>query len=295
MLRGSHNPRWRLESAGAFLGAIAGLAAAIVLSPSVPSGTRPGQLPGYAAAHGFDPHADVFRLLLFLIGPVVGGTLGTWIASGRSRSSTRARSFTSPSRNLFRVHRARVLGEGSLRVRAVIAHAVTVWIFLAPPLALHGISPVVLFAALVLLSFLLAAPTRSEKGDRGPAFLAAACPILPLAFLSHRPDSLWLIAGIGGILLPVLARLLARDRRWLRVLLTFVLLPGSITALAAAATLRSSPVADLFEDGHILLPVSEYFRGELPYRDIVPGHGLLSDGLLAAAEMRVFGDDYRGV
>ena len=52
---------------------------------------------------------------------------------------------------------------------------------------------------------------------------------------------------------------------------------------------------NIFEDGHSLLPASEYFRGELPYRDIVPGHGLVSDGLLAFVQLRVFGDDVGGL
>jgi len=74
-----------------------------------------------------------------------------------------------------------------------------------------------------------------------------------------------------------------------------VLLPGSVTAMAAAAVMRSPRIVNVFEDGHSLLPASEYFRGELPYRDIVPGHGLVSDGLLAFVQLRVFGDDVGGL
>ncbi|MFY9551569.1 MAG: hypothetical protein WAU32_10490, partial [Thermoanaerobaculia bacterium] len=100
------------------------------------------------------------------------------------------------------------------------------------------------------------------------------------------------------IVLPALAALLWRRRaggsRILRFLTLGVLLPGGVTALAAAAVLGAPPVADVFEDGHALLPASEYLRGELPYRDIVPGHGLLSDGLFHAAGLDLLGDDYRG-
>jgi hypothetical protein len=67
-----------------------------------------------------------------------------------------------------------------------------------------------------------------------------------------------------------------------------------VAAVAAAAVLGPPPIADLFENGHELLPASEYLRGERPYRDVVPGHGVLSDGGLDAAAMRIFGDDYRG-
>jgi hypothetical protein len=81
----------------------------------------------------------------------------------------------------------------------------------------------------------------------------------------------------------------------LRSLMVAVLLPGSVTVLSAAAQMRSWSIADLFENGHALLPASEYLRGELPYRDVIPGHGLVADGLLQAAGLKVFGDDYRGL
>ena len=44
---------------------------------------------------------------------------------------------------------------------------------------------------------------------------------------------------------------------------------------------------DFFEDGHALLPASEYLRGERPYRDILPAHGLIEDGLFDIAAMQI--------
>ncbi len=73
-----------------------------------------------------------------------------------------------------------------------------------------------------------------------------------------------------------------------------ILLACGATALWAVSALANRPAANLFEDGHSLLPASEYLRGELPYRDVVPGHGLISDGLLQAFGLKVFGGDYRG-
>lgn len=49
------------------------------------------------------------------------------------------------------------------------------------------------------------------------------------------------------------------------------------------------PIVDFFEDGHGLLPASEMLAGELPYRDITPGHGLLTDGLVDLASLKVRG------
>ncbi|MBC7792451.1 MAG: hypothetical protein H7Z43_01985, partial [Clostridia bacterium] len=51
-----------------------------------------------------------------------------------------------------------------------------------------------------------------------------------------------------------------------------------------------SAVVDFFEDGHGLLPASEMIAGELPYRDITPGHGLLTDGLIDLASLKIRGE-----
>jgi len=44
---------------------------------------------------------------------------------------------------------------------------------------------------------------------------------------------------------------------------------------------------NLFEDGHSLLPASEMLRGKRLYRDVVPDHGLVEDGLIDWAAMRL--------
>jgi hypothetical protein len=46
------------------------------------------------------------------------------------------------------------------------------------------------------------------------------------------------------------------------------------------------PHADLFEDSHNLLAASQMLRGERMYRDIIPSHGLIHDGLLPYAALR---------
>ncbi|HEU4889741.1 MAG TPA: hypothetical protein VFV49_17790, partial [Thermoanaerobaculia bacterium] len=55
------------------------------------------------------------------------------------------------------------------------------------------------------------------------------------------------------------------------------------------ATAEGKPRIDFFEDGHALLPASEYLRGELPYRDVLPAHGLIEDGLFDVAAMQLGG------
>lgn len=182
---------------------------------------------------------------------------------------------------------------------AVLAHALGAWTFLAGPLLRRGTGPWTLYALLAGASLALAATLGRSRPGAGAPFLGAAAAALPLAFLDRASGAVWIAAGAAVYALPVAARVVAipwqSTARLCRMLVLAVLLPGSVTGLAAAACTRGPRVADVFEDGHMLLPASEYLRGEKPYRDIVPGHGLVSDGGLALVELRVFGDDYRGV
>ena len=57
--------------------------------------------------------------------------------------------------------------------------------------------------------------------------------------------------------------------------------------------IQSTPQVDFFEDEHQLVPASEMLRGELPYRDVVPVHALLTDGGIDLAAMKT-GDDTIG-
>ncbi len=274
-------------------GSVIGLALGVVVAASLTSRPAPGQVPGYAAEHGFDPHTDVLRLVLLAVLPLVGGFAAMHLAS-RSRWGRVAATAGS--------HPGARGGGGTdlaLRLSAVAAHAITVWTFLVVPLTRSGLAPILSLAGLVTVSFGLTKILDRGEPLRGAEYLAAACPILPFTLIGERSPTFWLAVGLAGIGLPILARAAGGSRpgiaRRLRALLLWVLLPGSVTGFVAAAVTRAPMLADVFEDGHHLLPASEYLRGELPYRDIVPGHGLVSDGLLHVTELRLFGDDYRGL
>src|SRR5262249_4926540 len=135
--------------------------------------------------------------------------------------------------------------------------------------------------------------------EQGASHFAISALALPIALIGTRPRPLSWLVGLSVLILPGISAVWTTRRpgtgRTLRWLARFVLLPGVLVAVSAAAFLQVLPLADVFEDGHALLPASEYLRGERPYRDIVPGHGLLSDGALAVAELKLFGDDYRGL
>jgi hypothetical protein len=275
------------------VGSAVGFAIGVVVAASLPDRPAAGQVAGHAAVHGFDPHTDVLRLLVMAAASLLGGFAALHL-SARLPWPARVRGAASP------VDEGRALDSGlALRICAIAAHALTVWTFLVVPLASIGCPPVASLLALAAVSYGLARVLHPRDPRLGAESLAAACPILPLTLLGPRSPCVWLAAGLAGIGLPILAGALASRMpsigRVLRFLLLWVLLPGSVTGFVAAAVGRAPTVADVFEDGHHLLPASEYLRGELPYRDIVPGHGLFSDGLLYAGQLAVFGDDYQGL
>jgi hypothetical protein len=255
-----------------------GLGAALVVLPRIVRPPAPGQLPGFASVNGFDPRSEVWRLVVLLALPIVGGAVA-------ARLRTLARS---PDR----------VGAGLLAAAAA-AHALVTWRLMLPYWGAANLATLGLYAGLAALAVGLAAALGAGDPRTGAIYLSVAAAVFPLALLTNRPRRLSLALAAGAFLLPVLARILAVRiagmRRFLRALTVAVLLPGSVTVLAGAAVMQLPRIADLFEDGHQLLPASEYLRGERPYRDIVPGHGLVSDGLLAAAQLRIFGDDYRGL
>jgi hypothetical protein len=89
---------------------------------------------------------------------------------------------------------------------------------------------------------------------------------------------------------PFLLRFFLRNARRARKALILAIYPLSLFAYwnaISASTAEGKPRVNFFEDGHSLLPASEYLRGERPYRDILPAHGLLEDGLFDAAVFRV--------
>jgi hypothetical protein len=275
--------RW--TRAAPWLGAVAGFAVGVVLSRTVSMAAKPGQLPGIAATLGFDPRGYLWRLVLLVVCPLVGGFVATLLARSTLPEEGNSDTASSSGTGLF--------------LAASAAHAITAWTFLVSSSLARGVSPPWLLVGLLVVSGSLAAVLGRGNLGRGATFLSAGSLVLPLAFWEERPGRIDAAAFAGVLLLPVLGWLFFRKRgeagRFLRALTLVVLLPGSVTALSAATKMGTGSIANLFEDGHGLLPASEYLRGELPYRDVVPGHGLVADGLLQTAGLRVFGDDYRGL
>jgi hypothetical protein len=313
--------------AAAVGGCFLGLGVAAPLLRGVRLRPAPGQIAGYARLAGFSPGQDVLRLAV-VVAFALGGAAAAAAAqrSLRKRSSFGADRFSNPAPWLA-LALAPVLslsGGGlpwtvlitaaafaaaaawaddwsriarpSLVAAAILAQTLVAWAFVggSPARAV----PMVPLIALLLLFFTATAMGSAKRPPE--AAIAAFAPsflLLPVALWRTRPEWADTAAGAVALLLPCALALLPprpeRDRR-LRKLLPLTL-ATSFAILIAATTLRYPPLADVFEDGHALLPASVYLSGGLPYRDVVPGHGLVSDGLLQAGELKLLGDDYRGL
>lgn len=97
--------------------------------------------------------------------------------------------------------------------------------------------------------------------------------------------------GWHALALVLITLFVARFLKWnARKVLIFVIYPLSLFAYWNAismSTAEGKRRVNFFEDGHSLLPASEYLRGERPYRDILPAHGLIEDGGFDAAVFQV--------
>jgi hypothetical protein len=74
-----------------------------------------------------------------------------------------------------------------------------------------------------------------------------------------------------------------------RLWVIFAAVPLLLFALNYASSYQHSQWVDLFHKGESLGPASDYLKGQRPYHDILPLHGLLENGLLDAWLMQFFG------
>lgn len=139
-------------------------------------------------------------------------------------------------------------------------------------------------AAIVLLALRLLIGWLSKSTRPALAFAAA-----PLGFLAQMQTFESVVAGAIALLWVVgTCLLLTRlEDASLQRFAAYIAYPIAAAAYPLALLGWSSPLhVDVFEDSHSLLPASEMSRGELPYRDVAPIHGLVSDGLLDLAVMQ---------
>ncbi|HUP61733.1 MAG TPA: hypothetical protein VNA69_15080 [Thermoanaerobaculia bacterium] len=297
--------RRRLFTAG---GAVWGLSAAVTLLPFLRRPAPPGQLPGFMTAQGLDargPYILIVALVLLALAGAIGGRiLATRFATARPwavRASCVA---------LFLTPWIALEGGGIaltlVPVAAVVLFArlqnydprwsredvLLVPSFLAAHLAalelfiqLQPVASAILAASLVLGVRLLVAARWRHPHAPGRTFVAA-----PIAFLfelrmtagDHPADAA--MALLIACAAPFALRFLPISARVVR--LAF---PLCVVLYAHLLAGFNTPIVNLFEHGFSLMNASEMLRGEALYRDLIPAHGALADGVIDWIGMRAGG------
>jgi len=276
---------------------------------------RIGQIPGFALAHGFASSDDLRRVIVLLALSAAGAAAARFASDRMAGADIRlpsaawwtlaaaipvALTVESPlwtaATALFAfaaIGRRLVLGvdrADRLAVPWAIANTLIAWSFLGRDVVGQRV-PLVPFLVSSCVYFWAIAPLgKAQVGS-----CAVSLVFLPVSFWRTRPPGVDLVAGACVVSVPLVAARMGHAGAALRRRAMGISLVLSFMIFASAVCLRRAPQSDVFEDGHALLPASEYLAGRLPYRDIIPGHGLVSDGLLQAAELRLFGADYRGL
>lgn len=164
-------------------------------------------------------------------------------------------------------------------VPALLAAAVAL-VDIAPHLIAH--EHVLLAAMLVLALRIGVTFIRSPLPPALAFVLAPLGLLLQTGFFARDQRYFGWHALAIVIVTPFVLRVFLRRERLAVHFLMLVTFPFALYAYANAistTTAFGKPRVNYFEDSHALLPASEYLRGELPYRDILPGHGLIEDGL----------------
>ncbi|HEX6094988.1 MAG TPA: hypothetical protein VF432_01590 [Thermoanaerobaculia bacterium] len=149
----------------------------------------------------------------------------------------------------------------------------------APKLSIFDSVPI---AALIVFVVRFAVTLLPSPLPPAFAFLAAPLAlVLQTGFFARDQRYFGWHALLVVVVSPFLVRLFVKDRRRATRALTTMVFPLALFAYWNAmntTTAEGKPRVNFFEDSHSLLPASEYLRGERPYRDILPAHGLVEDG-----------------
>ena len=286
--------------------ALWGLAFAIGMMPRLQRAAGPGDLPGAMRSLGLSASGPTAQFALILILPFVAALLARprmvakvmeqrWVAWSFCIALATApitimhfgttRHVVLHGLSAAAIAFARRLQPRFTRADIVLLPALLT-LFFAFLDAGFGKTPAatLLRAAMVVFALRLIVGALSQRARPGLAFAAA-----PVAFVFQMQ---WLEARAAAFLaiawLVVTPFPLMRFRDdMLRRFAAYVAYPIGVAAYPFALLgLLATPQLDLFEDSHSLLPASEMARGERPYRDVVPMHGFLSDGLIDFVAMK---------
>jgi len=290
--------------------ALYGATLAVALAPALQHRAAPGALPSGITAAGLDPSGPPRQFVLIVVMAIAFAALAAlvmrFVVERRWAMWTSTIALASAPITLMHfggvrhvllhgVAAAAVIAVRRIDVRFSRADAVLVPVLLSFYFAFidldFGHTPAAMFlrAAMATLALRIAVGAVARLPRPGWAFAAA-----PLAFLAQLQWMPHRAAGIVAVLWLVATPLvLARmiDEARLRRFAAWIAYPIAVAAYGLALISITEPVhIDLFEDGHALQPANEMLRGKRPYRDIVPIHGILSDGGLAWIVIKLGGD-----
>jgi len=273
--------------------AVFGLAVAVALAPRLQWAAEPGQLPGAMQAEGLSPRGPLLQWMLIVVLPFAGALAAKFVIPKlrESRWAVAGYCVAMATAPLPLMH------YGNLR--HVVLHGIVAGAIVAARRVQPRFSRADIVLLPVLLSTYLALLDVGFGKTPAATFLRSAMILFALRLIQRSPSAFtlaplallfqmgWLERPVAGslaltwiIVTPFLARTL--DQKRLRRTLTFFVYPVAVPAyvLALLGILSPAPV-DFFEDGHDLMPAAEMRRGEVPYRDILPMHGLVTDGGLS--------------
>ena len=237
---------------------------------------------------------------VLLHGVVAAGALGArWVQPRREDGAGRAPGNAEPDPGRGAGATAgtdgrdlrRDLRSGLSRCDLLLIPSVLVCYFAILDLAPAGTQPVTCLLAAAVLTLSLRAAAGRISSLRRPGLALAPAPLAVLLQLQWLPAGGAAIATLAWIAaaplaVAILLRTPAAERR-LRALVALAIYPLFALAYPLALLGIDSPVGlDFFEDGHELLPAAEMLHGKRPYADIVPPHGLVSDGALDLLVMK---------
>ena len=164
---------------------------------------------------------------------------------------------------------------------SVIRDTILIPVIATLHIALFSLFPLPPAGSLLLAIVVVVAERLMLGSQRARMFVLSPLALLFLLRLAPWSPAVGALLAIAfALLVPLIPFSLSRRA------ITYVIAPAIVLLYPWTLVGERMPRLDLFEDGHSLLPAGEMLRGELPYRDILPGHGLLSDGVIDYAGIR---------
>jgi hypothetical protein len=275
-----------------------GFAVAIALLPRWTRPAQPGQLPGFATSIGLDANAPMHFIAGLMVLPIAFAFLSRFYRGAALL----------PIASMFAALWLVLIDQNVTWTLAVPAVGLIAGYFLRDYDARFTRHDVILIPT--TLTVFLALIDVADFLSIEKQFLVAAMLVVAVRLVVRRPFA-FLLSPLALVLqtqffgkqahlgwpslaialgTPFLLRI--KNERRAAAILAFAIYPIASYSYLTATNLmiaEGKPRVNLFEDAHGIVPAGEMLQGELPYRDIIPVHGFVEDGLLDYVSMRARG------